>query len=362
MDIKIELKPESERRTTPFKPSEQLPFGKLRTDHMFMMDYENGEWGNARIIPYSDFHIAPGAISLHYGQSIFEGAKAFQHDDGEIYTFRIDKNAKRMNHSADALCIPQISEDIQIKAVHALIDIDRNWFPLQEDASLYIRPFIFATQDSLGVHPSSTYTFSVILSPSGPYYAEGFTKAIKLLITKKFHRAAPGGTGNAKASGNYAASLKAGEFAASKSASQVLYLSADNKYIEEAGAMNHFHIDKNDTVYIPEFTDSVLRSITSESVIEIQDKLGVKVVQGRFTIDDFIKDVKEKRIIEAGGFGTAAVISPVGEYVFEDGSSIVVDNGEIGGVTKRIYDYYTGMQRGKIETPEGWNKKVERKY
>ena len=361
MEIKYELKNKSERRTEPLKPEKPLPFGDLRTDHMFIMDYEDGEWQNARIVPYGDLPIPPGAISLHYGQAIFEGAKAFMHEDGEIYTFRIDKNAKRMNRSADIVCIPNISEEIQIDAVHTLIDVDRLWFPIQEGASLYIRPFIFATQDSLGVHPSSSYKFMVILSPSGPYYPAGFTKPIKLLITEKFHRAAPGGTGSSKAAGNYAASLKAGEFAKEFGASQVLYLDTTNTYIEEAGAMNHFHITKDGEVVIPEFVDSVLRSITSESIMELSDKLAVKVTQKRVKIKEFIEDVKQGNIPEAGGLGTAAVISPVGEYVFEDGSSIVVGNGEVGKTTRAIYNYYTGIQTGKVEAPQGWLQKVERK-
>ncbi len=362
MDIKYQLKPESERRTKPFEPDKPLPFGVLRTDHMFVMEYEDGEWKNPRIVPYGSIDIPPGAIALHYGQAIFEGAKAFQHEDGEIYTFRLDKNAERMNHSADILCIPNIPEDMQIEAVHALIDVDRLWFPKQEGASLYIRPFIFATQDSLGVHPSTEYRFMVILSPSGPYYPKGFTSPIKLLITKKFHRAAPGGTGSAKAAGNYAASLQAGEFAAKFGASQVLYLDVTNTYIEEAGAMNHYHILKDGTVVIPEFTDTILKSITSLSIMELSDRIGIKTRQERVRVDDFIEGVKSGEIIEAGGFGTAAVVSPVGEYVFEDGSSIVVNNNEIGEYSRKIYEYYTGIQTGKIEAPEGWLQKVQRRF
>ncbi len=361
MEIKYELKSKNERRTEELTPKEPLPFGVLRTDHMFIMDYEDGEWQNARIVPYGDIAMAPGAITIHYGQAIFEGAKAFQHEDGEIYTFRIDKNAKRMNISADIVCIPNIPEEIQIEAIHSLIDVDRLWFPKQEGASLYIRPFIFATQDSLGVHPSTSYKFMVILSPSGPYYPAGFTKPIRLLITERFHRAAPGGTGSSKAAGNYAASLRAGEFAKQFNASQVLYLDTTNTYIEEAGAMNHFHITKEGEVVIPEFVDSVLRSITSESIMELSDRLNIKVTQKRVKIKEFIDDVKAKNITEAGGLGTAAVISPVGEYVFEDGSTMVVGDGNIGENTRKIYEYYTGIQTGKIEAPEGWLKKVERR-
>lgn len=360
MKVQKKMKSAPERRSTQFVPENKLPFGQLRTDHMLIMDYKDGKWQDPRIVPYGNFQIPPGAIALHYAQSLFEGAKAFMHDDGEIYTFRIDKNAKRLNVSAECLCMPTVPEDLQVQLIHELIDVDRLWFPVQEGASLYIRPFMFATDDSLGVHPSHSYTYSVILSPSGPYYAEGFSKPIRLLITKKFHRAAPGGTGFAKASGNYAASLRAGEFAKKFGASQVLYLDTNNRYIEEAGAMNHFHITKDGTVVIPEFTETILKSITSESIIELASDLGLKVVQKRIDIDEFIDDVKSGKIVEAGGFGTAAVISPVGEYAFEDGSILKVADGQIGEITKKIYSYYTSLQYGKIKDKRGWLKKVER--
>ncbi len=361
MEIAYLLKPKSQRRKEQLKPTTSLPFGQLRTDHMFVIDFEDGEWQNARIVPYEPILILPGAIALHYGQALFEGGKAFMHPDNEIYTFRIDKNAKRLNKSAEILCMPSIDESLQVQAIHALIDVDRLWFPIQEGASLYIRPFMFATEDSLGVHPSKTYKYVVILSPSGPYYSEGFTKPIRLLITKKFHRAVSGGTGESKAAGNYAASLRAGEFAKQFGASQVLYLDAQNKYIEEAGAMNHYHIEKDGTVVIPEFTETILRSITSESIIELQGSLGLKVIQKRVLLDEFIEKIKSKDITEAGGFGTAAVVSPVGEYVFEDNSILTVGDGSIGPYSRKIYDYYTSLQTGKIPAPNGWLKKVERK-
>lgn len=362
MQIAYLLKPKSQIRKEQLKPTQPLPFGQLRTDHMFVVDYEDGEWQNARIVPYEPFAISPGAIALHYGQALFEGAKAFMHQDGEIYAFRIDKNAKRLNKSAEILCMPNINENLQIEAMEALIDVDRLWFPIQEGASLYIRPFMFATEDSLGVHPSKSYKYAIILSPSGPYYPAGFTKPIRLLITKKYHRAVSGGTGESKAAGNYAASLRAGEFAKKFGASQVLYLDAQNKCIEEAGAMNHYHIEKDGTVVIPEFDDTILRSITSESIIELQKSMGgLKVIQKKVILDEFIKAIENKDIIEAGGFGTAAVVSPVGEYIFENNSVLTVGNGSIGEYSKKIYNYYTSVQTGKIPAPEGWLKKIDRK-
>lgn len=360
MNIELKLKPQSERRQNDFRPEKTLPFGELRTDHMFLIDYANGAWKDPRIVPYGNLSLSPGATVLHYSQTIFEGAKAFKHPDGEIYSFRIDKNAKRINVSANGICMPELDEEVQIDAIQRLIDIDRKWFPIQEGASLYIRPFMIGTEDLLGVHPSATFTYSVILSPSGPYYPKGITEAVKLLITDRFHRAAPGGTGSSKTGGNYAASLKAGQYAYSKGASQVLYLDTTNTYIEESGAMNHYHVMKDGTVVIPEFTETILRSVTSESVIELQEKLGHKVIQQRIKIADFIKGVEKGEIVEAGGFGTAAVVSPVGAYIFEDGRELKVGSGKIGEVSKSIYDYYTGIQTGKVEAPAGWLRKVER--
>ncbi|NMH65127.1 branched-chain amino acid aminotransferase [Shewanella salipaludis] len=361
MDIKYTLKPASERRTEPFRPEGNVGFGNLRTDHMFLMDYRDGQWQDPRIVPYGPFEMAPGAMSLHYGQSIFEGAKAFMHEDGEIYTFRLNKNAERMNRSAEIVCIPNLPEQMQLAAINALIDVDRLWFPMQEGACLYIRPFIFATEDRLSVSPSNQYTFCVILSPSGAYYSAGVNQAIRLLISKQFHRAVSGGTGASKAAGNYAASLRAGKAAAAYGAAQVLYLDAGNRQIEEVGAMNHFHILKDGTVIIPSFTDTILKSITSQSMLELGDLLGCEVRQETVMLDKFIADIEAGEIIEAGGFGTAAVVSPVGSYIFEDGRVVTVGNGEVGEHTLRLYRLYTDMQKGLVAAPPGWVQKVERR-
>ena len=360
MQINYNLKTASERRTEQFEPKENVGFGNLRTDHMFLMDYRDGEWCDPRIVPYGPFEIAPGAIALHYGQSVFEGAKAFKHDDDEIYTFRLNKNAERLNRSADIICIPALDESMQLEAINALIDVDRLWFPMQEDACLYIRPFIFATEDRLSVSPSEEYTFCVILSPSGPYYSDGFDKAIRLLITERFHRAVSGGTGASKAAGNYAASLKAGKAAAEYGAAQVLYLDANNKQIEEVGAMNHFHVLKDGTVIIPTFTDTILKSITSESILELGDLLGCVVRQETVMLDKFIADIESGEIIEAGGFGTAAVVSPVGSYSFEANRIVSGGDGHVGKHTRRIYQILTDIQKGKIEGPQGWMQLVNR--
>ncbi|HVP67359.1 MAG TPA: branched-chain amino acid aminotransferase [Anaeromyxobacteraceae bacterium] len=361
MRIRYELKPRQQRRSSPFRPRGPLSFGQLRTDHMFLMDYEDGKWVDPRIVPYGPLSLAPGAVALHYAQEIFEGAKAFLHEDGEIYAFRIDKNAARMNRSAAGVCMPSVPEPDQVQAILALLDVERLWAPEQEGASLYIRPFMIGTQDSLGVKPSSRYLYCVFLSPSGPYYPAGFQEPVKLLVTRRFHRAAPGGTGAFKTGGNYAASLMAGEVAHEHGASQVLYLDTSDRYVEEAGSMNHFHVTRSGALVIPAFTDTILRSVTSESVLELGERaLGVQVRQERVEFDAFLAGVRDGSIPEAGGFGTAAVVSAVGAYVFDDGREVKVGDGTIGPATRRVYDVLTGIQRGKVQGPEGWLHKVER--
>ena len=361
MNIRYDLKPAAARRAEPFRPQGPLSFGQLRTDHMFLMDWEHGAWRDPRIVPYGPFSLDPGAIVLHYSQEIFEGAKAFKHQDGEIYAFRIDKNAERLNRSAPGICMPTVPVADQVGAILALLDVERLWFPEQDGASLYIRPFMIGTQDSLGVKPSDRYLFCVFLSPSGPYYPAGFTQPVKLLITRRFHRAAPGGTGALKTGGNYAASLMAGEVAHDMGASQVLFLDTTDTFIEEAGAMNHYHVTRDGKLVIPTFTDSILRSITSESVIALgKEALGVEPVQQRIPLEAFLSGVRSGSITEAGGFGTAAVVSPVGAYVFDDRTEVKVGDGGIGEHTRRIYDVVSGIQRGQRPAPAGWLFKAPR--
>ncbi|MCO4780831.1 MAG: branched-chain amino acid aminotransferase [Candidatus Cloacimonetes bacterium] len=359
MHIDYTLK--SDRRTEQFVPTEQLIFGKTRTDHMFLMDYDGEQWTNARVVPYGDIAVAPGAVVLHYGQEIFEGCKSFKHEDGEIYGFRWDENAKRLNESAKIMIMPEIDVEIQLEAMHALMDVERLWFPEQDGASMYLRPFMFGTSDSLGVKPSKTYTYCVFLSPSGPYYKAGFSDPIKLLITSRFHRAAPGGSGAAKAGGNYGCSMRSIQFAQKFDASQVLYLDATNQFIEEAGAMNHYHVTKDNEVIIPHFTDTILKSITSCSMLELELE-GLTIRQEFIGFQKFMADIQSGHITECGGFGTAAGVSPVGSYILENETTYTVGEGKIGPVTQRLYDTLTGIQKGSIKAPDGWLQKVERKH
>ncbi|MDR2076041.1 MAG: branched-chain amino acid aminotransferase [Desulfovibrio sp.] len=359
MHVEYDLLPQSRRKSPPGRDAD-LGFGLLRTNHMFQMEYADGAWQNARIIPYQPFLLAPGAMCLHYGQTIFEGIKAFGHDDGEIYVFRGDLNAERLNNSAAIMCMPSIPAEVQQEAVMRLIDVERDWCPVIAESSLYIRPFMFATMDALGVKPSRTYTYCVILSPSGPYYARGVSEAITLLISRRFHRAAPGGTGAAKCGGNYGASLRAAEEAHAYGAAQVLYLSVDNTHIEEAGSMNHYHVLADGTFIIPAFDDTILRSVTSLSVLELAEAGLVKARQESVRLDDFLAAVASGAVIEAGGFGTAAVVSPVGRYCLEDGTIYTVGDGKVGRHSLALYTRYSAIQTGKAEAPAGWLQKVPR--
>lgn len=357
MQIKYNLLPESRRQSPPADES-SLGFGRFRTNHMFLMEYSDGQWHSPRIEPYGPLSLMPGAMCLHYGQTLFEGIKAFKHPDGEIYTFRADKNAERLNVSADILCMPPIPASFQLEALNRLIDVERVWCPSVPQSSLYIRPFMFATQDGLGVKPSKCYYYCIMLSPSGPYYSGGFSHAIRLLVTRKFHRAAAGGTGAAKCGGNYAASLRAAEYAHTFKAEQVLYLNEANTHIEEVGSMNHYHVCKDGTFVIPRFTDTILRSITSLSVLEMARAGTIRARQESIALDAFLDGIRSGEITEAGGFGTAAVVSPVGQYVFEDGTEITVADGKPGRRSQELYDLYAAYQTGRAPSPEGWLARV----
>lgn len=354
--IRYDLLPVAKRATP---PAEVKSFGAIRTDHMFVVDYRDGGWHDPRIVPYGEFALMPGAMGLHYGQTLFEGGKAFRHADGEVYAFRFDENAARLNRSAAIIMMPSIPEDLQMEGLLRLLDVERRFCPTDPQASMYIRPFMFATQDQLGVKPSGSYIYCTMLSPSGRYYSGGM-RAVKLLITTKFHRAVAGGTGAAKTGGNYAASLRAAEHAHSVGADQVLYLDASNQTLEEAGTMNHYHVMADGTFVIPEFNDSILRSITSVSILELAKRGVCKARQEVIQLKDFLNGLRKGDIIEAGGFGTAAGVSPVGSYLLDNGEEIKVGNGGIGKYSQALFDHYTGIQTGKIPAPEGWMRKVAR--
>ena len=336
------------------KPDESaLGFGKIFTDHMFMMDYnkETG-WTNARIVPFENLSIHPASTVLHYGSEIFEGLKAYRRADSKVQLFRPIENIRRMNRSAERLCLPELPEEETLEALLKFVEVEQDWTPHSEGTSLYLRPFLFGNDESLGVHAVANATFIIIASPVGSYYAEGINP-VKIMIEDEDVRAVRGGTGYAKCGGNYAASNRAGERAAQKGYSQVLWLDGvERKYIEEVGAMNvMFKIDGE--VVTPMLSGSILPGITRMSCLEVLRKEGYKVSERLISIDEPEEAMKNGKLEEAWGCGTAAVISPIGELCYK-GVKYTVNNGEIGETTQHLYDTLTGIQWGKIEDNFGW--------
>ena len=353
MEIKIE-----KAKVLKEKPDfSKLGFGKYFTDHMFMMEYSDAEgWKNARIVPFDYIPIHPASTVLHYGAEIFEGMKAYRTADG-YQMFRPLENIRRMNDSAARLCLPDLPEEFTLKALTELINLEYDWIPDQEGTSLYIRPFMFGNDESLGVHAVHNATFVVILSPVGAYYAEGLNP-VKISIESEDVRAVRGGTGYAKCGGNYAASMRAGKRAAEKGFSQVLWLDGvERKYIEEVGAMNvMFKI--NGEIVTPMLTGSVLPGITRKSCLEILKEWGYKVTERLISVDELIEAAANGTLEEAWGTGTAAVISPIGHLVYKDIDYTVADN-KIGELAQRLYNELTGIQWGKNPDKRGWCYKVE---
>ncbi len=329
-----------------------LGFGHIFTDHMFIMNYTEGKgWHDARIEPYHNIELSPAAMVFHYGQEMFEGLKAYKNGD-KAYLFRPDMNAKRANASNERLCIPQIPEEDFVQAVAELVKIDKDWIPTDDGTSLYIRPFVIATDDFLGVAPSKTYMFIVILSPSGAYYESGLAP-VGIWIEDEFVRAVKGGMGFAKTGGNYAASLIAQVKAHDGGYSQVLWLDGvERKYIEEVGAMNIF-FKINGKIVTPMLNGSILPGITRNSVIQVCKSWGYEVEERKISVDELVAAAKSGELEEVFGTGTAAVISPVGKLRYVD-DVMEIGGGKIGELTQKLYDTITGIQWGKTEDPFGW--------
>lgn len=341
------------------KPTDEskLGFGKIFTDHMFMMDYSSEKgWYDARIIPFGPIPMHPAATVLHYGTEIFEGLKAYRTVNGEIKMFRPIENIRRLNNSAERLCLPQIDEDMALEILDTIVETEKDWVPHSQGTSLYIRPFMYGNDPHLGVHAVDAATYVVICSPVGAYYAEGINP-VKIAIEKEDVRAVKGGTGYAKCGGNYAASLRAGKRAEQEGYSQVLWLDGvHRKYIEEVGAMNvMFKI--NGEIITPELTGSVLPGITRKSCIELLRSKGYKVTERLISVDELYEAAKNGSLEEAWGTGTAAVVSPIG-WLYYDGEEFEVAGGKIGKVTQELYDELTGIQWGMLEDKFNWCHKV----
>ena len=348
MDIRIE------KTTHPkVKPTENLGFGTIFTDHMFIMDYTEGEgWHDARIVPFGYLSIHPASTVLHYGAEIFEGLKAYRRADGKVQLFRPMENVKRMNNSADRMQLPLIPEEELLEAIKTFVKVEEDWVPHGDGESLYIRPFMFGNDEHLGVHAVKHATFMIITSPSGSYYAEGINP-VKIMIEKDDVRAVRGGTGYAKCGGNYAASTRAGAKAEAKGYTQVLWLDGvERKYIEEVGAMNVMFKIAGEIV-TPALTGSILPGITRKSCIELLKSKGYTVHERLLSVDELVGAMKNGTLEEAWGCGTAAVVSPIGELAY-DGTAYTVNGGKIGEVTQMLYDTLTGIQWGKTEDTMGW--------
>jgi branched-chain amino acid aminotransferase len=336
------------------KPNvDQLEFGRVFTDHMFVMDYSATKgWYDPRIVPYGPISLSPSTMAFHYGQTVFEGLKAYRTKDDKVLLFRPNKNIERLNLSNDRLCIPQIDEELVIEALKQLVSIDKEWIPTAEGTSLYIRPFTIPTEYYLGVAPSKHYRFMIILSPVGSYYKEGI-HPVKIFVENEYVRAVAGGTGTAKTGGNYASSLKAQDEAEKRGYSQVLWLDGlEKKYVEEVGSMNVF-FKINGEVVTPALNGSILEGVTRNSIIHLLKHWGVPVSERRLSMEDLYKAYKEGQLEEAFGTGTAAVISPIGELFYNE-ERMVINNGETGDISMKLYDTLTGIQTGALEDIFNW--------
>ena len=354
MEIKYQLVKEKKAKPDP----STLGFGRIFTDHMFMMDYTPDKgWHDARIVPFGPLSIHPACTALHYGSEIFEGLKAYRRADGKVQLFRPTENIRRMNNSAERLCLPQIPEDVALEILLAFVKTEEDWTPSAPGTSLYLRPFMFGNDENLGVHSVHHATFLIIASPVGSYYKEGINP-VKIMIEDQDVRAVRGGTGYAKCGGNYAASNRAGARAEEKGYSQVLWLDGvERKYIEEVGAMNvMFKI--NGEIVTPMLSGSILPGVTRKSCIEILKKEGYKVSERLLSVDELAAAMKDGTLEEAWGCGTAAVVSPIGELCYKD-VKYTVNGGKIGEVTQHLYDTLTGIQWGKIADPFGWTMPVD---
>lgn len=350
MQIKISPTHQSKLSSIDFN---DLPFGQICSDHMLVMDFNDGKWQTPEIREVTTFDMHPANLALHYGQSIFEGMKASKDAEGNPMLFRVDQHSKRINASARRMCMPEIPEDLFCEGIRALVDLERAWIPPGEGSSLYIRPFMFATDEYIGVRPSHSYRFVIFTCPVGPYYS----KAVSLIAEDTFVRATPGGVGEAKTSGNYAASLFPAQRAIEKGYDQVMWMDPyEFKYIQEVGTMNIFFV-MNDKVYTPKMNGAILKGITRDSVIQILKASGRKVVEKPLSIKKVIKAYKKGLLQEVFGSGTAAVISPVYK-VAAKGVEMTLDPDkyEIAPFLKAQIE---GIRKGDIEDSFGWTEKVQ---
>ena len=354
MEIKIT---EDRSGNKPHPEDSQLGFGKYTSDHMFLMDFDQSRgWHNARIAPYGDLSLDPAAMVLHYNQEVFEGLKAYHLADGGVGLFRPEKNIERMNASARRMVMPEVSPEDFLQAVKELVLLERDWIPRSEGTSLYIRPTMIATEAALGVHPAASYLFYIIVGPVGAYYPEGFNPT-RIFVSDDFVRAAKGGVGEAKTSGNYGPTLFAQKEAAAKGYTQVLWLDAkERRYVEEVGTSNIFFY-LEDELITPPLEGTILPGVTRDSVLQLSKHWGLKSTERQVDIEEVIDSSRSGRLKEMFATGTAAVISPVGEIGYR-GSDYKIADGGVGELARKLYDEITGIQYGHREDPFGWRVKI----
>ena len=346
IDMRITERP----RKKPNYGSEPVSFGKMFTDHMLLCNYENGEWGNARIVPYGEIMMSPAANSLHYGMSIFEGMKAYKSGD-QALLFRPFENARRFNESARRMCMPEISEELFVQLIAKLVELDKDWIPEVEGMSLYLRPFMFATDPMINVTLPESFMFSVLMSPAD-LLSGG--KPMRIKVEEEYVRAAPGGTGAAKTSGNYAAAMRAVANAKAEGFDQVLWLDAiERKYVEEVSAMNVFFVIGK-SVVTPSLSGTILEGITRASIIEILRDAGVDVQERKISVEELVEAHKAGELREAFGTGTAAVIAPIGHISWAGNAMDIA----VGETSKRVYTELTQIQTGRQQDTRGWTYKV----
>ncbi|WJP97678.1 branched-chain amino acid aminotransferase [Macrococcus bovicus] len=346
-----------EREVLKEKPQGPMGFGQLFTDYMFTMDYKEGKgWHHALIKPYQNIEISPAAQVLHYGQAVFEGMKAYRQGD-DIILFRPEENFKRMNLSNARLNIPELDVAFLLDALQQLVRLEQDWIPAGQGESLYIRPFVIATEPYLGVHAATEYQFMIILSPVGAYYGDDQLMATRIYVEDEYVRAVRGGVGFAKVAGNYAASLAAQTRASELGYHQVLWLDGvEQRYIEEVGSMNIFFV-MDGKVVTPELNGSILPGITRKSILQLAAYLGYEVEERRIAIEEVMN---AESVSEIFGTGTAAVISPVGSIRYQD-REVVINNGTTGPVTQHLYDEYTAIQEGRKADPFNWCLKINKR-
>ena len=351
-----------QKTTTPKeKPDpDTLEFGKVFSDHMFLMNYSTEKgWYDGRIVPYGTLSLDPAAAVFHYGQEMFEGMKAYRTPDRRVQLFRPYMNAARAEESNKRMCMPAIDQDLFVEAIRALVNVERDWIPEKPNTSLYIRPFVIADDPFLGVKAAETYVFIIICSPVGPYYniPGGGMAPTKIFVEEDFVRASVGGVGYAKVGGNYGAALKAQTNAATHGCAQVLWLDAiEHSYVEEIGTSNAFFMIGDEVITAP-LLGTILPGVTRASVIELLNKWGIKVSERRLRIGDVVKAAEEGNLKEIFASGTAAVISPVGELKFKD-SDLTVGDGGVGPLAQRLYDALYGIQTGTIADDMNWTVEV----